>query len=266
MAEAETGRGSCRTRDCSPSTRQRMSRGLKLQRPSTARSIPSWTGLGPRALSNAGEVRISANGLLSLRFWCGLPDCKPVSVPLRAAVIRLGRPLLNGSSDLPGSRAGRAAPPPLFGLAPRGVYPAGRITPAAVRSYRTISPLPCCQGGIFSVALSVSANGPRPLAGTLPCGDRTFLPRAPNGARERLPIRQPYLDHSPISLGPAAWITVYGWQWPARLSDSGSTPGGRRWWPRPGSLAKSKSSCGAGSSCCRPMGLSRGSFTMKLRR
>ena len=35
------------------------------------------------------------------------------------------------------------------------------------------------QGGIFSVALSVEngLTGPsRPLAGTLPCGDRTFLP------------------------------------------------------------------------------------------
>jgi len=57
-------------------------------------------------------------------------------------IIPLGRPLLDGSSDLPGSRAGRAAPPPLFGLAPRGVFPAGEIAPAAVRSYRTISPLP----------------------------------------------------------------------------------------------------------------------------
>ena len=118
-----------------------------------------------------------------------LPDCKPVSVPLRAAVIPLGRPLLTGSSDLPGSRAGRAAPPPLFGLAPRGVYPAGGITPAAVRSYRTISPLPHTRGmrryifcGTFRRALRPS----RPLAGTLPCGDRTFLPRF----RRRLPIRQ----------------------------------------------------------------------------
>ena len=71
-----------------------------------------------------------------------LPDYKPVSVPLQAAAIPLGRPLLTGSSDLPGSLAGRAVPPPLFGLAPRGVFPAGRITPAAVRSYRTFSPLP----------------------------------------------------------------------------------------------------------------------------
>jgi hypothetical protein len=41
-------------------------------------------------------------------------------------------------------------------------------------------------GGIFSVALSVSVTGPRPLAGTPPCGDRTFLPCF----QERLPIRQ----------------------------------------------------------------------------
>ena len=92
----------------------------------------------------------------------GLPDCKPVSVPSRVAVIHLGQALLPGSSDLPGSKTERTAPPPLFGLAPRGVYPAGRITPAAVRSYRTISPLPHRnrQGGIFSVALSVGPAGP----------------------------------------------------------------------------------------------------------
>src|SRR5215813_11327119 len=71
-----------------------------------------------------------------------LPGYKPVPVPLRVAVIPLGCPLLNSSSDLPGSSKGRAVPPPLFGLAPRGVCNAGGITSAAVRSYRTISPLP----------------------------------------------------------------------------------------------------------------------------
>jgi len=47
--------------------------------------------------------------------------------------------------------------PFLFGLAPCGVCHARHITVAAVRSYRTFSPLPrrCRQGGIFSVALSV---------------------------------------------------------------------------------------------------------------
>ena len=73
---------------------------------------------------------------------CGLPGCKPVSVPLRAVVIHLGRPLLAGSSDLPESETERTTPPLLFGLAPRGVCRAERIAPSAVRSYRTISPLP----------------------------------------------------------------------------------------------------------------------------
>jgi hypothetical protein len=113
-----------------------------------------------------------------------LTDCKPVSVPFRAAIIPLDRTLLSGSSSLPGSLAGRAVPPPLFGLAPRGVFPASEIASTAVRSYRTISPLPRGRsrprGGIFSVALSVSVSGPRPLAGTPPCGDRTFLPRTKN--------------------------------------------------------------------------------------
>src|SRR5579862_6644350 len=76
------------------------------------------------------------------RRSCSLPGYKPVSVPLRVAVIHLGLALLPGSSNLPGSPTERTAPSPLFGLAPRGVCPAGRIAPAAVRSYRTFSPLP----------------------------------------------------------------------------------------------------------------------------
>jgi len=43
----------------------------------------------------------------------------------------------------------------LFGLALGGVYHAISITRNAVRSYRTISPLP--KGGIFSVALSLGS-------------------------------------------------------------------------------------------------------------
>jgi Uma2 family endonuclease len=141
-------------------------------------------------------------------FYLAGADYKPVFVPLRAIAIRLGHALLRGSclrafapdcSDLPGSLTERAAPPPLFGLAPRGVCPAGRITPPAVRSYRTISPLPApllrdSTGGIFSVALSVKTplrGPPRPLAGTLPFGDRTFLsPGLNQTGSERLSIRR----------------------------------------------------------------------------
>ena len=83
----------------------------------------------------------------------GLPGYKPVSVPLRAAVIHLGRALLPGSSDLPGSKTERTAPPPLFGLAPRGVCLTGRIAPTAVRFYRTISPLPRKRRYIFCCTL-----------------------------------------------------------------------------------------------------------------
>ena len=66
-------------------------------------------------------------------------------------VIPLGRALLRGSSDLPEGWTHRAGTCPaiadsgtpfLFGLAPCGVCPARAITGAAVRSYRTFSPLP----------------------------------------------------------------------------------------------------------------------------
>ena len=64
--------------------------------------------------------------------------CKPNLVLRlsRAAIIHLGRSLPNGSSDLPGNAA-RLSPDAwagspirisLFGLAPRGVYPAAGVT------------------------------------------------------------------------------------------------------------------------------------------
>ncbi len=52
----------------------------------------------------------------------------------------------------------------LFGLAPDGVYPATSVTRRAVRSYRTLSPLPVLLseaiGGLLSVALSVASRRP----------------------------------------------------------------------------------------------------------
>ena len=83
--------------------------------------------------------------------------CKPGSVhpsPIKGRgwmAIHLGRPLPDASRDLPGRR--RENPPagpksmrsgmsPLFGLAPGGVYHAASVAGGAVRSYRTLSPLP----------------------------------------------------------------------------------------------------------------------------
>src|SRR5205807_3410494 len=45
------------------------------------------------------------------------------------------------------------APAPLFGLAPHGACPAGRIAPSAVRSYRTFSPLPVAGRYLFCGAI-----------------------------------------------------------------------------------------------------------------
>src|SRR5262245_57610087 len=57
--------------------------------------------------------------------------------------------------------------PSLFGLAPGGVCRAGPVAGPAVRSYRTVSPLPALRplvagtaGGLFSVALSLGLPPP----------------------------------------------------------------------------------------------------------
>jgi len=110
--------------------------------------------------------------------------------------IPLGRRLPGASSNLPG-RLIRTDPgfrrlrdkrpaPSLFGLAPGGVCRAGPVAGPAVRSYRTVSPLPTSAeaeaGGLFSVALSlrsISACAAIAPAGRYPApmvhGARTFL-------------------------------------------------------------------------------------------
>lgn len=48
----------------------------------------------------------------------------------------------------------------LFGFAPGGVCLADHVTVLAVRSYRTLSPLPVETGGLLSVALSLRSPSP----------------------------------------------------------------------------------------------------------
>ena len=83
----------------------------------------------------------------------GLPDCKPVSVLFVAEEWQpflLAGDCSPAPATYPEVLTERTAPAPLFGLAPHGVCPARRIAAAAVRSYRTFSPLPgsCLPGGI----------------------------------------------------------------------------------------------------------------------
>jgi len=66
---------------------------------------------------------------------------QPISRVLSWTIIHLGSTSPWTSSDLPESGAGHAIGF-LFGLAPGGVYTARHVTASAVRSYRTISPLP----------------------------------------------------------------------------------------------------------------------------
>src|SRR3546814_11616617 len=71
---------------------------------------------------------------------------------------------------------------PLFGLAPGGVCHAAAVAGRAVRSCRTLSPLPAPWGigGLLSVALSLGSPPPGVTRHRRFRGARTFL-----GARER---------------------------------------------------------------------------------
>ena len=70
----------------------------------------------------------------------------------------------------------------LFGLAPEGVCRAAPVTGDAVRSYRTLSPLPAAGNGPAPSAVCFLLHFPstrvaQALPGLLPCGARTFLDR-----------------------------------------------------------------------------------------
>ena len=88
----------------------------------------------------------------------------------RAMAIHLGRPSPGASRDRPGrlirkpTAAVRDRLAPLYGLAPGGVCRAGPVAGPAVRSYRTLSPLPAGltarAGGLLSVALSLGSPPP----------------------------------------------------------------------------------------------------------
>ena len=88
--------------------------------------------------------------------------CKPSSVPAaagrrrRAKAIYLDPPLLTGSAPK-GKQPTRGheawtCQRPLLGLAPGGVCHAGDVTAAAVRSYRTFSPLPVFAFGFVAAS------------------------------------------------------------------------------------------------------------------
>jgi hypothetical protein len=134
------------------------------------------TGIGPRKL--VGARRFCHRAPFKYQ-----PTYKPGSVGRsthvpRVTAIPLGRRLPGASSNLPGRPdpdtdpelpLARRLVPSLFGLAPGGVCHAADVAADAVRSYRTLSPLPrryaTCRGGLLSVALSLK---PHPVKGSAP--------------------------------------------------------------------------------------------------
>ncbi len=97
--------------------------------------------------------------------------CKPGSVPAGAGdghssgtpvAGRLARPTRT-TARRPACRTGSGVSS-LLGLAPGGVYRAAPVAGGAVRSYRTLSPLPAAvagpAGGLLSVALSLGSPPP----------------------------------------------------------------------------------------------------------
>ena len=119
--------------------------------------------------------------------------------------IRLGRPLPDASRDLPERRCGNPSAaqsrrPFLFGLAPGGVYPATPVTERAVRSYRTLSPLPadlavCRRFAFCGTFPGVTPAGRYPA----PCFRR---------ARTFLPLRVSPLQEAAIQPSDAGFIIV----------------------------------------------------------
>ena len=132
---------------------------------------------------------------------CRRPVSRVLSPPEgRGMAIPLGRASPRASRDLPGrparkracARPPRAAPSSLLGLAPGGVCRAAAVAAGAVRSYRTLSPLPAGHrsrpGGRFALCGTFPGVAP---AGRYPApcfrGARTFLPRLAAGAAIRPP-------------------------------------------------------------------------------
>ena len=116
--------------------------------------------------------------VMAIHLWA--PVAKRLMRPTRTARLETGL-------------AGCPAAPPLFGLAPGGVCPAAAVARGAVRSYRTLSPLPDFakgSGGRFAFCGTFPGVAP---AGGYPAprfqGARTFLSAASYAGNNGAAIR-----------------------------------------------------------------------------
>ena len=146
--------------------------GAKL---SSARVVHTWLRSCAKLGRNCGSFTGYAYTKLpaSCRQPCGREKrSRPISRVLSRTIIHLGCTSPYTSSNLPGSSAGHTLRhhfavvrlPPYLVLLRVGFAVPLRVTTNAVRSYRTLSPLPATLardlGGLLSVALSVGSRLP----------------------------------------------------------------------------------------------------------
>src|SRR5712671_4005545 len=147
----------------------------------------------PRLKTGSSRRKAPRKGRGRKEKWSE-PPCKPgpVSPPRRrcgggghSSRTRVAASL---ERAYPGARRATVAArggAPLFALAPGGACRAAAVTGGAVRSCRTVSPLPAFRPAVCSLWRCPASRLGWPLTSTLPCGARTFLPRviAPASAR-----------------------------------------------------------------------------------
>ena len=111
------------------------------------------------------------------RLWKFMshPISRVLSFPKKVIIIRLGHKSLYGSSNLPGSNVGHAIRNPIWSCSEWSL-PCNRLLLAArcalTAPFHPYQP----RLAVFSLLHLSWAHAPQPLAGTLPCGARTFLP------------------------------------------------------------------------------------------
>ena len=122
---------------------------------------------------NAGELRKPSS--VSRRRSAGSGHSSGTGVAAGLQQPTRKRPRARRTGLEGGTGGPRTAP--LFGLAPHGVCRASTVTGGAVRSYRTVSPLPDPRRSpaVYSLLHFPSRRRASPLASMLPVGARTFL-------------------------------------------------------------------------------------------
>jgi hypothetical protein len=149
------------------------------------------------------------------RTWVRRPVSRVLSLPRRArdghssgtsVTGRLARPTRAAARKCASRQPEGSERPPLFGLAPGGVYRADPVAGTAVRSYRPVSPLPAQAPAVCFLWHFPWGRPRRALPGTIFPWSPDFPPDAANGARRpsgRLTHAVPYVSGGAAVKAPA---------------------------------------------------------------